>query len=137
MNVSDVVALVLPRVTPPKAMVAGVRVGATTVPLSVSVAVPIESVIVSVADFAPAVSVPGRNATVTAQVPPGANVPCSALVQVFAVMTKSADDPAAKPADVVIVIVVPPVFVSVRICDGPVVTPRATFGNVYGLGVQA
>lgn len=137
-NVTSVVALVLPRVTPPKAMLPGLNVGVTTVPLKLTVAVPAESVIVSDPVFVPAVVVPGRNATVTVQICPGALVPLSAAVQVFAVMTKEPEVPVPNAADVVIVMFTVPVLVSVKTCVGPVVvTPRATFGNVYGLGLQA
>jgi hypothetical protein len=116
----------------------GATAAATTVPFSVALAVPAESVNDRIAVFAPAASVPGRNATVTVQVLPGANVPCSALVQVLAVMAKSAAFVPVIVGALVAAIVMfsDPVLVSVNSCVGPVVVPCVTFGYVYGFGVK-
>src|SRR3974390_575159 len=101
----------------------------------------------SVAVFAPAVSpvlaARGRNATVAVQVPFGASVGWNTLVHVLAVTTKSLPfvplriEPTVIDWAALIVMLVVPWLVSVNICVGPGVVPRATaVGYVNGFGVH-
>src|SRR6202035_2591751 len=106
-----------------------------TVPVSASVCVPNESVIVSVAAFAPAVPVPW-NCTTTVQLVPGVSAVCVRPQVVPATLTKLAAEPAVNVACPIPVIFTFPELVSVKICVGPPV-PSDTFGKVYGFGVHA
>jgi hypothetical protein len=123
--------LVLPRVTPPKARVVGVRpaltTGATPVPVRVTGEPLIATLPVIVAEPVEVTSAVGEKTTLTMQILAGAKV-----VPQFPPAAPVGREKGAVITTVIPVSVPAPVLCSVRVREGELVVPVATFPNAIG-----